>query len=310
MSRIKGKVSWFDQKKGFGVVISDGKEYFIHHSEIITESSNYKNLDKEEEVEFESFKQNENKLCAKKLTGINGGKLNFEKGNNTSKNKKKKRKKYKNTENFDPSHEPSEMRVVIGNGTKKKYGKEIQTRDLVLVNGLFGEESDKTIYHTLLEEVNKSNKNDNLWKLWHGDTHFIVDDNIDWKKSSPTFNMIISMIENYFDMQVKATRFNWYKNSDHWKPYHHDAAAIKPHIAKKQNFTVGISFGSERDVGFENAKNKSVVSFPLPNGSIYCFSRDTNVLWKHGIIQLPESKKHNEGRISIIAWGWVKQTEV
>ena len=29
--------------------------------------------------------------------------------------------------------------------------------------------------------------------------------------------------------------FNLYKDSSQWKPYHHDAAAIKPHIAKIQN---------------------------------------------------------------------------
>ena len=29
-------------------------------------------------------------------------------------------------------------------------------------------------------------------------------------------------------MTVEATRFNWYTDSSNWKPYHHDAAAIKP----------------------------------------------------------------------------------
>ena len=307
MSRIIGNVSWFDQKKGFGVVKSNDKEYFIHHTEIITKSENYKNLDKNEEVEFEELKSNK-KLSAIKLKGVNGGLLNFEKGKKIS--KKKKRNKKKNTENFSPSHEPSEMRVVIGNGSNKKFNKTIQTRDVVLVNGLFGDENDLTMYNNLLEEVNSYDKDNKLWKLWHGDTHYIVDDHIDWKKSSPNFNFIVKRIEEYFNMEIKATRFNWYKNSDNWKPFHHDAAAIKPHIAKKQNFTVGISFGVERDAAFENSKNKSVISFPLPNGSIYCFSRDTNILWKHGILQLPENKKHNEGRISIIAWGWVDQEEV
>ena len=101
-------------------------------------------------------------------------------------------------------------------------------------------------------------------------------------------------------MDIKATRFNWYKNSDHWKPFHHDAAAIKPHIAEKQNFTVGISFGAEREAAFEHAKNKTVISIPLPNGSVYCFAKDVNIMWKHGILQVPPEKKHDEGRISII----------
>lgn len=34
-------------------------------------------------------------------------------------------------------------------------------------------------------------------------------------------------------MKVNATRLNWYRDSKEWKPYHHDAAAVKPEIAKK-----------------------------------------------------------------------------
>jgi hypothetical protein len=41
-------------------------------------------------------------------------------------------------------------------------------------------------------------------------------------------------------MDIKATRFNWYRNSDHWKPFHHDAAAVKPEKALTQNFTVAV----------------------------------------------------------------------
>ncbi len=111
-------------------------------------------------------------------------------------------------------------------------------------------------------------------------------------------------------MDIKATRLNWYQNSDQWKPFHHDAAAVKPHIAKKQNLTVGISFGAERDIAFEHAKTESVVSLPLPNGTVYAFGKDVNIMWKHGIPQIDPSEKNNDGRISIIAWGWGKQTDV
>ena len=58
-------------------------------------------------------------------------------------------------------------------------------------------------------------------------------------------------IKHYFKMSATATRFNWYRDSNEWKPYHHDAAAVKPHIAKIQNFTVGVSFGAERDASFQ-----------------------------------------------------------
>ena len=29
-------------------------------------------------------------------------------------------------------------------------------------------------------------------------------------------------------MHVEATRLNWYRDSSEWKPFHHDAAALKP----------------------------------------------------------------------------------
>ena len=58
----------------------------------------------------------------------------------------------------------------------------------------------------------------------------------------------------YFDMDVKATRLNWYRDSSEWKPFHHDAAAMKEKFARTQNFTLGVSFGAERDAAFEHAQ--------------------------------------------------------
>ncbi|KAG6966432.1 hypothetical protein JG687_00004846 [Phytophthora cactorum] len=100
-----------------------------------------------------------------------------------------------------------------------------------------------------------------------------------------------------------ATRFNWYKDTSQWKPFHFDAAAVKPHIAAIQNFTVGISFGATRDAAFEHAETKTVVSVPQPDGCVYAFSKDTNVIWRHGILR--DVPVREEGRISVIAWGWV-----
>ena len=68
------------------------------------------------------------------------------------------------------------------------------------------------------------------------------------------------------------------------------------------------------------------MSVPCPNGSIYAFARDINVIWRHGILQVPylcyavrallkimkvaPEEKVEQGRISIIAWGWAEQQEV
>ena len=72
---------------------------------------------------------------------------------------------------------------------------------------------------------------------------------------------------------------------------------------------MAVSFGLEREAAFENAKTKTVLSMPAPNGSAYVFARDINVLWRHGILQVNPEKKIEGGRISVIAWGLTNQTE-
>ncbi|KTC78410.1 cold-shock protein [Legionella brunensis] len=40
--KIRGKVKWFNDKKGFGFIESEGKDYFVHFSAI--QSSGFKTL--------------------------------------------------------------------------------------------------------------------------------------------------------------------------------------------------------------------------------------------------------------------------
>ena len=50
--------------------------------------------------------------------------------------------------------------------------------------------------------------------------------------------MVLEKIVDFFKMDVKATRFNWYRDSNDWKPYHHDAAAVKPDKGIVLNITL------------------------------------------------------------------------
>lgn len=225
-----------------------------------------------------------------------------------------KRHKAKNTTDFNPSHEKASMRLVVAPYDCKTYDRNIYPRDIVLVNNLFGEHKDMDIYQKLLSEIqNYENENDDnkisVFKLWHGDSHLIADDKKGWKEQSPTFDYIIDVIRNYFNMDIKATRFNWYQNSKEWKPFHHDAAAVDPKKAKTQNFTVGVSFGCTRNISFQDVETNKVITIPTINGQTYCFARDINIEWKHGVPQLPPEEQCDEGRISIIAWGSVNMKE-
>lgn len=305
---LVGTIKWFNNKKGFGVVETDDiQTYFVHQKYIKSQSKNFRYLGENERIRFE-VKQIKGKQSAINIEPVEES-FQFEINEiNKGKKQKRKKRKKKNTESFTPDHEQPDMRIVntVVNLNDEKYKKPIHDNDVLLINGLFSSEEDPDIYNKLIEEMKQCNVNEkDLWKLWHGDTHFIADDKKHWKSQCPTFSKVIDKIKNFFNMDVKATRFNWYKDTKQWKPFHHDAAAIKKDKKETQNFTVGVSFGVEREAAFEHAKTHTKISIPLPNGSVYCFGKEVNVKWRHGILQLPPEQQSNDGRISVIAWGWV-----
>ena len=221
------------------------------------------------------------------------------------KNKKKKQKnrRKKNTQSFEPDHSPPDMRLLVTTGDAP-LDRPLSERDVIVIPNFF---KDREIYNNLLREMENSGFDEKqLWKLWHGDSHLIADDNLgNWKSKCPTFMMVINKMKEYFDMDIKATRFNWYKDNTDWKPYHRDAAAIDERKAKTQNITVAVTFGATRSASFQHMKHKTRIDIPLSDGSIYVFNKQVNIDWMHGIVQEPEINK--DGRISIICWGFTEQ---
>jgi len=218
-----------------------------------------------------------------------------------------KHKKPKNTVDFAPDLTKPDMRIIVetvNNNNTDKFKTEMSETDVCLIPNFFTETD---IYDKLLDEMKHTGfTDDRLWKRWHEGAHTIADDRLGpWKEKCPTLQMIFKKVANYFDMDVKATRFNWYKDNSDYKPLHHDAAALDTRKAKVQNLTVGINFGATRTARFQLDSNKTKIDFPLPNGSIYTFGKKVNIDWKHGILQEPELKEG--GRISIILWGKNKQ---
>jgi len=187
----------------------------------------------------------------------------------------------------------------------------ITTRDIVVCPNLFHRYAPGEIYEKLANEIKTCGvPKEDLLKLWHGNdkiqgTHLIVNDKcgVNWKERCPTFKMVVDTIRQYFNMDIQATRFNWYTDTSQWKPFHHDSAYVNPEKAKVQNFTVAVSFGCTRDAAFEHARTKTVISLPQADGMTYCFSKDTNGIWRHGILQ--DAPTRDEGRISVICWGWI-----
>ena len=239
--------------------------------------------------------------------------------NNNPKRNKEKYNNYKNTETFEPNYNPPDIRVLLDIGNIKTV-LNIQTQDVILAPNLFCESSDLTIYNNLINEMNNCGiEKEKLFKKWHGGCHDIADDHLHWNKDKnkvPTFYMIVEKIASFFNMDIKANRFNLYEDDTTFKHFHHDSAAVKPEKAKTQNFTVGVSFGCSRDIAFEDALepigHRRIINFPLVNGSTYCFSRDININWRHGILPIHPNNQSKDslGRISIIVWGYVNQNEV
>jgi hypothetical protein len=236
---------------------------------------------------------------------------------NHKKKQNGKSKRPANTETFKPNYTPPEMRLLFESSLNKSQTElEFQSNDVVVVPDLFADKPN--IYTELLEEIfgTKFDKQD-LIIPWHEGCHLIVDDKLDWKKDCPTFNLVIDRVAKYFSMDIKATRFNWMQNLNDHKFFHYDGAALKPEIAKKQNSTIGVSFGHTRDIAFQVASHpdcRKVVSIPLPNGYTYVFNKDVNIDWRHGVLPIKTSPNYksapSDGRISIIAWGWIDQTDM
>ena len=70
-----------------------------------------------------------------------------------------------------------------------------------------------------------------LWKLWHGNSHMIADDHLNWKNKCPTFMLVIDRLTKYFNMDVKATRFNYYRDSP-LTPHNNDTTRLHRNFAQ------------------------------------------------------------------------------
>lgn len=283
---MRGHIKYFNQNRGFGIIIDENsKELFFHVTNLISQQ-----ISELQNVTFD-IKKNEEK---NRDEAVNVRGLDTKQTVVQHRNKRLHHKR--NTESFKPNHNRTDMRImsVVAGET---YSEKCYNNDVIIVHDLF-KKSDH-LYDKLYKEVNNSETF--LFKLWHGDTHYIVDDKLNWKDSCPTFNVVLERIKKYFGVEIKATRFNYYKDTSQWKPFHHDAAALKPDKAKEQNITIAVSFGTTRDIAFEHAKHRTKISMPIGDCQAYVFNKDVNIEWRHGILQ--EKVSRDDGRISIIVWG-------
>ncbi len=134
----------------------------------------------------------------------------------------------RNTASFDPAStlvRPA-LRVQVGSPMRKSYNRfPLKHDDVVIVPELFGPEDDWKLYYKLVEEMTdlqQQNIRGSEWLSWHEGAHLVAKN----PNESKTFQEIIEKLCEYFKIQKKSigTRFNWYKDSSDWKPFHHDSA--------------------------------------------------------------------------------------
>lgn len=114
---------------------------------------------------------------------------------------------------------------------------------------------------------------------------------------SETFNEIVKKMATHCNVNVIETRLNFYKDGNDWKPFHQDRHAYGN---IKENYTMGLSLGSERQIDFKHIQSKNKFSFPQKNGDLFAFDKEINQLFEHGI---PKDYTQKGERFSIIAWG-------
>jgi len=142
-------------------------------------------------------------------------------------------------------------------------------------------------YYKLVEEMREAQerKEKNAeWISWHEGCHLVTKG----PEASPTYKSLLQQLTAYFNLRngSQGTRFNWYRDGKDWKPFHHDSAAFNPQRARNQNITVGISFGSEREVCVQTVSKcirplstPSLLSF-VPSACVCSYAWCGNLLHK------------------------------
>lgn len=133
----------------------------------------------------------------------------------------------RNTESFDPASTlvRPDLRIHVGSNTTKTFDRPLKHDDVVIVPELFGPQDDWSLYYKLVQEMRalqESGAKGTEWISWHEGAHLICKN----PKGSQTFNVVIDRLCDYFNIKKQSigTRFNWYKDSSDWKPFHHDSA--------------------------------------------------------------------------------------
>lgn len=201
------------------------------------------------------------------------------------------------------------MRLIVARPSMR-YEKAISHDDVVIIPDFFCAGEDLDVYYQLLKEMRETQAEGGAradWVSWHGGAHLLTKA----PEGSLTYNNALDRVRECFAVEnnnEQGMRFNWYRDGSDWKPFHHDSAAFNPQRAAQQNCSIGMSFGSTRELAFRHAKTKELIYIPMTNGMLFYFGRDVNIRWQHAINALPSEDQDGKGRISVVLWGLCTKT--
>lgn len=155
----------------------------------------------------------------------------------------------------------------------------------IYVPNLFEKTNDRIIYNSLKHEIENNDCNMITWSK-----HFKYEN----PNNLPTLCNIVKQMADHFNVTVHQTRLNYYPDNKSWKPFHKDS-----HILS-EDFTMGASFGSRRELVFKHEASEKTFKFPQNNGDCFAFTSLVNDVFLHGV---PKSSFDIQPRFSIIAWG-------
>lgn len=209
-------------------------------------------------------------------------------GNGNANGGKHIRSVTKNESGSTVNNKPADMRIVHAKETdKQRYSNIITSRDIIVAPNIFSQYASREIFEKLLIEIRENDLE--------------LDETLDpTDLSTPILSNVIERVCLFFNMTPKSIRIN-HSTQDTPHRFHKYSAVVKG------NFTVVVSFGAARDITFENTATKTIVSLSQTDGCVYAFSKDTNILWRQGILHNVPVKE--EGRVIINICGRLEEME-
>lgn len=114
-------------------------------------------------------------------------------------------------------------------------------------------------------------------------------------QQAPTLHAILEHLAEVFNLQPVRCLLNLYRHGGDFCNLHADQ------YQGEENFSVGICFGEERQLLFEeNGEKKAQWTLPHRNGDVFAYGKALNGGWKHGV---PPTLEVEEPSLVVMLWG-------